>query len=149
MKPIQTNLSKSESTASRVDAIEKTLFSETSIKELLAKQGVQEAIQRYIHVPEIVTVKKVRKPFENKDTKTKTQKIEVMSGTTIEDAITFELVLVDTEIDAVAAINKKHRIADYTVSLDANMKERNFLGYAAKGLKLLVSKFEEVKEDAK
>lgn len=145
----ETNQATPESTTSKIVPTEKPFFSEVSIKELVAKPEVQEAIRHHIHVPEIVTVKKVRKSFENKETKTKTQKIEVMSGTTIEDAITFELVLVDTEIDPVAAINKKYRIVDYTVALDANMKERNFLGYAAKGLKVLVTKFEEVRGDVK
>lgn len=124
-------------------------FTSVSIKELLAKPEVQEAFRHYIFVPDIVTVKKVRSAFENKETKIKTQKIEIMSGTTIEDAIAFELTLLDTELDPVEAINKKYCIIDYTFALEANMSAGKFSGYAAKGLKLMVTKLEKVKENKK
>ena len=47
----------------------KTNYSDMSIKELFAKLEMQEAIRRYVSVPEIVTVKKVKSPFTNKETK--------------------------------------------------------------------------------
>lgn len=121
----------------------KTNYPDVSIKELIAKKEVQEAIQRYVDVPKVVTVKKLKKPFENKETKSSTQKIEAMSGTTIEDAVTHELTLLDTELDPVEAVNKKYRIIEYTFALEANMSAGKFGGYAAKGLKLVVTKLEE------
>ena len=36
----------------------KTNYPDVSIKELIAKKEVQEAIQRYIDVPKVVTIKK-------------------------------------------------------------------------------------------
>lgn len=123
----------------------KTIYSDVSIKGLFAKQEVQEAIRRCVCVPDMFTVKKLKNPFENKETKDKTQKIEVMSGTTIEDAVSFELVLLNTELDPVKAVNKKYRIIDYTFALEANMSGGKFSGYAATGLKLVVTKLEEVK----
>lgn len=127
----------------------KTSYSDVSIKELVAKKEVQEAIQRYAAVPENMTIKKIRKAFENKETKTITQKIEAMSGTTIEDAVYFELTLLNTELDPVEAVNKKYRILDYMFALDANMSGGKFNGYAATGLKLMVTRLEEVKGDKK
>lgn len=124
---------------------EKPSYSDVSIKELFAKQEMQEAIRRFVHIPDMVTVKKLRNPFENKETRDKTQKIEVMSGTTIEDAVSFELTLLNTELDPVKAVNKKYRITDYSFALEANMSGGKFGGYAAKGLKLIVTKLEEVK----
>lgn len=118
-----------------------------SIKELIAEKEVQEAIRRLVAVPKDVTVKKLKKPFENKETKTVTQKIEAISGTTIKDAVSLELTLLDTELDPVEAVNKKYRIIDYTFALEANMNAGKFGGYAAKGLKLMVTKLEEVKGD--
>lgn len=124
---------------------EKTIYSDVSIKELIATKEVQEAIRRCVYLPDIFTVKKLKNPFENKQTKDKTQKIEVMSGTTIEDAVSFELVLFNTELDPVKAVNKKYRIIDYKFALEANMSAGKFSGYAATGLKLIVTKLEEVK----
>lgn len=124
----------------------KTNYSDMSIKELFAKLEMQEAIRRYVSVPEIVTVKKVKSPFTNKETKDKTQKIEAISGTTIENAFSCELTLFNTkDLDPVEAVNKKYRIADYTFALEANMSGGKFGGYAATGLKLMVTKLEEVK----
>lgn len=118
---------------------------DVAVKGLIATQEVQEAIQHYVSVPKVAMVKKAKKPYENKETKDRTQKLEVMSGTTLEDAVTFELTLLNTEIDPVKAVNKKYRIVDYTLALVANMKGHDFLGYAATGLKLIVTKLEEVK----
>lgn len=93
-----------------------------------------------------MTVKKVKSPFTNKETKDKTQKIEAISGTTIENAFSCELTLFNTkDLDPVEAVNKKYRIADYTFALEANMSGGKFGGYAATGLKLMVTKLEEVK----
>lgn len=127
----------------------KTNYADVSIKELIAKPEVQEAIRRYVSMPEIVTVKKLKNPFENKETKITTQKVEAMIGTTVEDAVSFELTLVDTELDPVEAVNKKYRIIDYSFALEANMKAGKFCGYAAKGLKLMVARLEEVKGGGK
>ena len=124
---------------------EKTIYTDVSIKGLIATKEVQEAIRHCVYLPDIFTVKKLKNPFENKETKDKTQKIEVMSGTTIEDAVSFELVLFNTELDPVKAVNKKYRIIDYTFALEANMSGGKFSGYAATGLKLVVTKLEEVK----
>lgn len=123
--------------------------SKVSIKELFAKPEMQEAARRYINIPKVVIVKKLKNPFENKETKTITQKVEVMSGTTIEDAVSHELTLLDTTLDPVAAVNKKYRIIDYTFTLTADMSTGKFSGYAAKGLKLMVTRLEEVKGDGK
>lgn len=125
--------------------VENPLFCGVSIKELLAKQDVQDAIRRYLKIPEVVTIKTVNSPFRNKETKIKTQKLEVASGKTIEDAAFFELTLVDTELEPEKAIGKKYRIAEYKLALIANMSGGKFGGYAAKGLKLMVTRLEEVK----
>lgn len=140
-----TNQTKPENNTSGNMPAAKTNYPDVSVKELLAKQEVQEAIRRYAAVPDVVTVKKLRNPFENEETKTITQKIEVMSGTTIEDAVSLELTLLGTELDPKEAVNKKYRILDYTFALEANMSAGRFGGYAAKGLKLMVTKLEEVK----
>lgn len=124
----------------------KNNFWDVSIKELTATPEVQKAFECRVDVPKVFIVKKVKSPFENKETKDRTQKIEVMCGTTIEDAVTFELTLFNTpELDPKEAINKKYRIIDYKLTLNANMKEKQFAGYAATGLKLVVTKLEAVK----
>ena len=115
------------------------------IKELLSKKEVREAIELYVNVPKEVFIKKVRKAFQLDDAKDKTQKVEVMSGTTLEDAVTFEITLLNTEIDPIQAMNKKFRIIDYAFAPEANMKEKKFAGYAATGLKLIVTRLEEVR----
>lgn len=118
---------------------------DVSIKELIAEEDVQKAIRHHVAVPDVVTVKKVKNAFENKETKTKTQKITVMSGTTIENAVSVDLTLIGTELNPVEAVNKKYRIIEYTFALEANMSAGKFGGYAAKGLKLMVTRLEEVK----
>lgn len=133
------------STASGNIPAMKTIYSDVSIKDLIAKQEVQEAFRRYTAAPNEVIIKELRNPFENEDTKITTQKVKAMSGITIEDAVTHELTLVGTTLDPKAAVNKKYRIIDYTFTLEANMSKGNFGGYAAKGLKLMVTKLEEVK----
>lgn len=140
---------KTESTVGGCIPDVKANYPDVSIKELIAKKEVQEAIQRYVTVPKVVTIKKLKKPFENQETKSSTQKIEAMSGTTIEDAVSHELTLLDIELDPVEAVNKKYRIIDYAFALEANMSAGKFGGYAAKGLKLVVTRLEEVKGDGK
>lgn len=124
---------------------ENPFFWTTGIKELFAKGEMQKAIQRYVAVPDVAIIKEVRNPFTNEDTKITTRKVIAMSGTTIEDAVSYELTLVNIELDPVKAINKKYRIVDYTFALEANMSAGKFGGYAAKGLKLMVTKLEEIK----
>ena len=115
------------------------------LKELLSKEEVREAIELYVNVPKEGFIKKARNPFENKETKEKTQKVEVMSGTTLEDAVTFEITLLNTEIDPIQAINKKFRIIDYAFAFEANMNGGKFAGYAPTGLRLIVTRLEEVR----
>lgn len=131
----------------------KPYFFEAGVKGVLATQEAREAIASHVIIPKEFIVKKVKKPFKSEETKDITQKIEVMSGTTIEDAITFEVTLFNTELDPVKAINKKYRVIDYTLGLQATMnkvgKESRFSGYAATGFKLTVTRLEEVKEGGK
>lgn len=141
----QTANSTNSGTGNGNDLTVKLNFMDVSIKELIAKEDVQKAIKRYVTVPGVVTVKKLRKAFKSEEAKTTTQKIEVLSGTTIEDAVFLELTLLNTELDPVEAVNKKYRIVDCMFSLEANMSGGKFGGYAAKGLKLMVTKLEEVK----
>lgn len=148
---ILTNQGESENNgaAGENTAARKVDYPEVSIKTLVAAPEVQEAFRRYVAVPDVVTVKKVRNPFENKETGAITQKIVAMSGTTIEDAVSLELTLSGPRLDPVEAINKKYRIMDYTFALEANMSEGRFGGYAAKGLKLTVTKLEKIEVDGK
>lgn len=120
-------------------------YPDVSIKELLAKQEVQEVIRRYVYAPDTVIVKKVKKAYTGDNTKDTTQKIEVIGGTTIDNAFACELTLLNTELDPKTAINKKYRIMESTLGLKANINEKKFSGYAATGLKLTVTKLEEVK----
>ena len=118
---------------------------EIRLKGVLEEDEVQKALRRCFPVPNVVTVKKLRNPYMNEDTKDTTQKIEVMGGTTLEDAVSFEVTLLNTELDPVAAVNKKYRLVDYKFALIANMSGGKFTGYAAKGLKLMVTRLEELK----
>ena len=67
-----------------------------------------------------------------------------MSGSSLSDAVTLNLVLVNTELDPVTAVNKWFRLMEYTLALEANMTGGRFGGYSATGFKLLVTKLEEV-----
>lgn len=118
---------------------------DVSLKELIAKPKMQEAIREYVFVPDELTVKEVRKPFENGETNTTIQKVKALGGTTLEDAVNFDLTLHGIKLDPVEALNKRYRILDYTFALEANMSGGKFGGYSAKGLKLMVTKLEEVK----
>lgn len=124
----------------------KSLFSEASIKELIAMQDVQAAIRQHVSIPGRVLIKEVRNPYLNKETGITTQKVKAVSGTSLLDMVSSELTLVNTELDPVKSINKLYRLVDYTFALDANMVNRQFMGYSAKGLRLMVTKLEEITE---
>lgn len=138
-----------ENAAGRTAPDEKPYYPDVKVKGLIAEKGVQEAIRPYVKVPDVVIPKKVKNPFKNEETKATTQKIEAMAGTTIENAVPIELTLLGTQLDPVEAVNKKYRIIDYTLALEANMSGGRFNGYAATGLKLIVTRLEEVKGDNK
>lgn len=123
----------------------KTLYSEASIKDLMAAPEVQAALRKYVSLCDNVVVKKLRKAYKNPNTKDTTQKVEGLSGKSMEESDIVSFTLVNTELNPEEAINKTYRIVDYTYALEANMKDGNFGGYAATGLKLLVTKLEEVK----
>lgn len=128
-----------------VKAVEKTYYTDAKVKELLAKPDIQAAMRNYISVPDIVIIKKVGKASMEHHT----QRIEYMAGETIMDAIHGQATITDDThtqfLDPVRAINKKYRIADYNLALEANMSGRDFQGYSATGLKLVITKLEEVK----
>lgn len=119
-------------------------YAKASVKGTLAKEEVQKALRRCVAIPESVIVKEVRKAYKPEGAEAATQKIKVMSGTSIEDAESHELSLVGIELDPVKAVNKKYRIVDYTLGLEANMSGGRFGGYAATGFKLMVTRLEEV-----
>ena len=128
---------------------EKPLYSKVSIKTLLSAPEIQAVITKKVDVPLVVTIQGVKKPFEdkeNKDTPT-IQKIPAVAGTSFTDMIEVDFVLVGAKLDGEYAIHKQYRLIDYTFALDANMVGRNFAGYSATGLKLLVTRLEEVKGD--
>lgn len=123
----------------------KPSYAKASVKGTLAEEEVQKALRQCVTVPGQVTVKEVRKSYKPEGADTTTQKIKVMSGTSIENAESHELSLIGIELDLVKAVNKKYRIVDYTLGLEANMNGGRFGGYAATGFKLMVTKLEEVK----
>lgn len=128
-----------------VKAVEKTYYTDAKVKELLAKPDIQAAMRNYISVPDIVIIKKVGKASMEHHT----QRIEYMAGETIMDAIHGQATITDDThtqfIDPVNAINKRYRIVDYNLALEANMSGKDFQGYSATGLKLAIKKLEEVK----
>lgn len=142
----KTSIAKENIAGRKEPTVGKTLFSDISLKELIALPDVQEALKQHVSVPNFVILKKVRNPFKNQETGITTQKVEGVSGTSLMDMVNMNFTLVGTEISPVDAINKPFRVVDYTVALDANMAGGKFNGYSAKGLKLLVSKIEEAKE---
>lgn len=141
-KLADTNKEKTATTAEPTK--NKAFYFDAKVKELLANADVQAALKNHIKVPGIVLAKKVSKA----STDHHTQKIEYMAGKTIEDAITGKLTIMDETdtnfLNPVNVVNKKYKITDYTLALDANMEGRNFTGYSAIGLKLIVHKLEEV-----
>lgn len=128
---------------------EKPLYSKVSIKTLLSDPDVQAVLTKKVTVPLIVTVQSVKKPFEDKDNKDapSIQKIHSVAGTSFFDMLEVDFTLVGEKLDAEYAIHKQYRLVDYTFALDANMVGRNFAGYSATGLKLLVTRIEEMKGD--
>ena len=130
-------------------AEEKPLYSKVSVKTLLSDPDVQAVLVKKVAVPLSVTIQSVKKPFEDKDNKDAPtiQKIHSVAGTSFADMIEVDFTLVGTKLDGEYAIHKQYRLVDYTFALDANMVGRNFAGYSASGLKLLVTKIEEMKGD--
>lgn len=100
-------------------------YPDASIKEVLMKQGVQDAIKRYINVPDTVIIKKIKKVYTDDTTKETTQKVDAIGGTTIDNAFPCELTLLNITLDPVEAVNKKYRIIESTLGLKANMSEKN------------------------
>lgn len=130
-------------------AEEKPLYSKVSVKALLSDPDVQAVLVKKISVPLTVTIQSVKKPFEDKDNKDapSIQKIHSVAGTSFADMVEVDFSLIGTTVDGEYAIHKQYRLVDYTFALDANMVGRNFAGYSATGLKLLVTKIEEMKGD--
>lgn len=128
----------------------KTNYKEAKVKELIASPKVQEALKELISVPKDIIVKNVRNPYTNEETNETTQKIHAISGTTLMDMVEIDLTLVGGQtIDAVEAINKIYQIESFNVSLDANMRGGTFNGYSPTGLKILVNKLTELKNEGK
>lgn len=128
---------------------EKPLYTKVSVKTLLSDPDIQAVITQKVQVPLVVTIQSVKKPFEDKENKDAptVQKIHSVAGTSFLDMIEVDFTLVGTTVDAEYAIHRQYRLVDYTFALDANMVGRNFAGYSATGLKLLVTKIEELKGD--
>lgn len=134
-----------ETTATGIAPVEKVNFMDAGVKATILDPEVQKAIRHCVYVPDVVIVKKVRKPFKPDDAEQASQTIEGIGGTSLDDAFHLKLSLVGMELNPEDAINKKFRIIDCTVGLTANMKEAKFIGYAATGFKLTVTKMEEIK----
>lgn len=130
-------------------AEEKPLYSKVSVKTLLSDPDVQAVLTKKVAVPLTVTIQSVKKPFGDKDNKDAPtiQKIHSVAGTSFLDMIEVDFVLVGEKLDGEYAIHKQYKLIDYSLALDANMVGRNFAGYSATGMKLLVTKIEEVKGD--
>lgn len=122
-------------------------YREVKIKEMIAIPEIQEIIKRHVDIPRTILIKKVRSPYSDKKNNITTQKIEAVSGTSIMDVVTVDLTLVECTIDAEKSINRLYHIDEYTLALDANMSGGKFTGYSPTGLKLLVTKLEEVHEN--
>lgn len=129
--------------------VEKPLYSKVGIKTLLSDPEIQAVITNKVDVPLVVTIQGVKKPFEDKENKDAPtiQKIHAVAGTSFADMLEVDFTLVGTTVDGEYAIHKQYRLIDYTFALDANMVGRNFAGYSATGLKLLVTRIEEAKGD--
>lgn len=139
----------STASKSNVSNETKATCTEASVKTVIADPAVQAALRSCLRMPEQVLVKRVRQPYTPKNAEPgtlPTQKIEGIYGTSMMDADTIELTLVDIELGK-DAINHMYRLVDYTIALNANMADHKFCGYAAKGFKLLVTKIERVDEN--
>jgi len=123
----------------------KKQVNEIKIKELIANETIQRVIKNEVFIPEIIIIKQVKNPFTNKDTNETTQKIHAVAGTSLADMVELDFTLSGQTIDPVEAINKNYKMLEYSCSLVANMHGGNFNGYSATGLKLIVTKMEEVK----
>lgn len=139
----------STASKSNVSNETKATCTEASVKTVIADPSVQAALRSCLRMPEQVLIKRVRQPYTPKDAKPgtlPTQKVEGIYGTSMMDADTIELTLVDIELKQ-DAINHMYRLVDYTIALNANMADHKFSGYAAKGFKLLVTRLERVDEN--
>lgn len=128
---------------------EKVTCSAASVKTIIANPAVQAALRSCIRVPEQVRIKQIRKPFKPEKAPADapaTQKVVGIYGTSIMDADTIDLTLVGIELQE-DAINHLYRIVDYTLGLSANMESKKFLGYAATGFRVNVTKIERVDND--
>lgn len=125
-------------------------FADASIKEIIADPVIQSALKARLQAPPQVLIKKIRKPYrpKNADEDTpETQKVEAVYGTSLMDVQTIDMTLVGITLDK-QAINHYYRIVDYTYGLIANMSGSNFSGYSATGFKLLITRLEEVQNNA-
>lgn len=126
------------------DDLKKPSFQDAKVKDTLTNPEIQRVLKQMLEVPEIVIVKKLG----NASPEHHTQKVEAMCGKTIEDAFAIKFTISDETrtyfLDPVKAINKKYRIIDYTLGLEANMSGKDFKGYSAVGFKLIVNKIEGV-----
>lgn len=123
----------------------KTFYKNVKVKEMMALPALQKVIDEYVDFPKKVLIKQVREPYKNKDTKETTQKVHAVAGKTLIDVLELDLVLLECSIDPEEAINKEYMIQEYRLALDANMNKGNFQGYAPTGLKIIVTKLEEIK----
>lgn len=135
----ETNVNNGKTVETKID------FFCASVKETLAKPDIQAALKKHLNVPENLLIKKISKPAMDYHT----QKVASLAGTTLEDAQSVNFTILDEThrqfLDPVQAMNKRYRIIDYAIGLEANMDKKSFLGYSATGFKLIVYKLEEVK----
>lgn len=143
MKPVE----KKDALNTDTSAGEKPSYMDVGIKGLIATPEVQSAFLKHVKVPEKVLLKKLKNPYDDKEKKIKTQKVEAMSGASLTDAVVVSFTLVNTELDPVKSVNHWFRLAEYTFALESSMTGGKFGGYATSGLKLLVTRIEEVKEN--
>lgn len=125
---------------------ETQFFASVSLKQLMSEENVQRALKEKVSIPDKIVIKEVRKPFKNPDTGETSQKINCVWGTSVYDIQSFDISLEGCTLDPIETINKTFQIIDFRLSLAANMSGGKFGGYAAKGLKLTVTKLEEVKK---
>lgn len=122
------------------------IFTEARVKEVVANQEVQKAIQKMVEIPKKVMIKSIRNRYKNDDTNETSQKIHAVSGTSLKDMVEVDFTLVNHSEISQDAINKEYQIVEYSLNLEANMRGGNFNGYSPTGLKLLVTKLTEVKD---
>lgn len=125
--------------------VEKSSLSKIKLKNIWEHPEIQRIVKQFIDFPQIVYVREVNKRSE----KYNTQKVEAYGGTGFADMIRVNFTISGENasfLDPVQSINKWYRIIDYTLGLVANTSGGGFSGYSATGLKLVVSRLEEVKK---